>query len=125
MCCTGKRLLIVEDDYNTLIGLQELLGHKGYHVKGATCAAKAIQLTENESIDIVLCDYRLPDMDGNHLCRKLKQINTHLVIFIFTAYNQPELVDLVNESIVDEVFNKPLQLEDLYRALEMYRTCQG
>jgi CheY-like chemotaxis protein len=82
-----NHLLIIEDDPNTLSGLQDLLRQEGYRVHGVTRGRQAIQTILAESIDIVICDYSLPDMDGLQVCRELKRLQPGLKLFLVTAYS--------------------------------------
>lgn len=114
---TLNRLLIIEDDYNTLIGLQELLSYEGYNVSGVSNGHKALDVIATDSIDMVLCDYCLPDMDGVQVCRALKELKPNLIIFMITAFRNTELDNLLQEGIIEMVFNKPIILDELYEIL--------
>jgi two-component system response regulator HydG len=112
-----KRLLLVEDDLNTLRGLEVLLRNDGYWVKGVTRGQHAFAVVEREHIDAVLCDYRLPDIDGLQVCRKLRQLSPHLSLFLLTAYNTVEIARGARECGVEKVFHKPLDLDELFTTL--------
>ena len=53
-----RRLLIVEDDLNTLSGLLDLLSDEGYQVQGVTNGKEALKVVLTGPVDMVLCDYR-------------------------------------------------------------------
>jgi two-component system response regulator (stage 0 sporulation protein F) len=112
-----NHLLIIEDDPNTLSGLQDLLRQEGYRVHGVTRGRQAIQTILAESIDIVICDYSLPDMDGLQVCRELRRLQPGLKIFLVTAYSSAELIKAAKECSVTKIFHKPLDLDDLLTKL--------
>jgi DNA-binding response OmpR family regulator len=112
-----KRILLVEDDPNTLEGLIVLLSHDGYWVRGASSGRQALQLIETAPFDAVLCDYSLPDMDGLRVCRELRERCSGLMIFLITAYNNVELSKSALASGVAKILYKPLDLDELYRTL--------
>jgi PAS domain S-box-containing protein len=81
-----KTILVVEDDpYNTAY-LKEILSDTGLNVIITEYGHEAVRLTESLNPDLVLMDIRLPDMDGNELARKIKQIKPDLRIIAQTAY---------------------------------------
>jgi DNA-binding response OmpR family regulator len=112
-----NHLLIIEDDPNTLSGLQDLLRQEGYRVHGVTRGHQAIQTILAESIDIVICDYSLPDMDGLQVCRELKRLQPELKLFLVTAYSNAEIVKAAKECRIARIFHKPLDLDALLEKL--------
>lgn len=112
-----NHLLIIEDDPNTLSGLQDLLRQEGYRVHGIMRGRQAIQIVLAEAIDIVICDYSLPDMDGLQVCRELKRLQPGLMIFLVTAYSNAEIVKAAKECRIARIFHKPLDVEELLEKL--------
>ncbi len=112
-----KRLLVVEDDPNTLHGLEDLLRNDGYRVIGVTRGHQALAVVTREPIDVVLCDYKLPDIDGLQVCNKLRKLRPHLALFMLTAYNNAEIIRGAKECGIQRVFQKPLDLDELFRTL--------
>jgi CheY-like chemotaxis protein len=112
-----KRLLLVEDDPNTLKGLTDLLRHDGYWVRGVSSGGRALQLIDAAPFDAVLCDYSLPDMDGLRVCRELRLRFPHLMLFLVTAYNNAELSKSAAASGIAKIFHKPLDLDELFATL--------
>lgn len=112
-------LLIIEDDPNTLSGLQELLSHEGYWVRGVMRGREAFDVAKAEPIDMVLCDYCLPDIDGLQVCRELKRLNSQVVIFLVTAYRNTEVVNAAKECGIEKIIDKPIVPEELFVMLEV------
>jgi DNA-binding response OmpR family regulator len=111
------RLLIVEDDRNTLAGLTDLLRQEGYWVHGVTTGRQAVECIAAERFDMALCDYSLPGMDGLRVCQELKRAQPELMLFMITAYNTAELNRAAKECGIIRIFNKPLNLDELFNAL--------
>ena len=112
-----KRLLVIEDDPNTLHGLEDLLRNDGYWVIGVSRGHQALAVVAREHIDVVLCDYKLPDIDGLQVCNKLRKLQPHLSLFLLTAYSNVEIARGARECGVQKVFQKPLDLDELFRTL--------
>jgi two-component system cell cycle response regulator len=68
----AAQILIVEDNPQSLELMSYLLEASGYVVLAAQTGAQAIVVARNESIDLVLLDLQLPDVDGYHVLRGLR-----------------------------------------------------
>ncbi len=117
-----KNLLVVEDNPNTLSGLLELLTDEGYDVNGAMQGDEALEIAEKQPIDMVLCDYNLPDTNGLQVCLRLRKINQHAILFRTTASDSTTLFDTASEYGVAKIFPKPINLDDLFKTLLGFST---
>ena len=115
-----NHLLVVEDDPNTLSGLLELLGDEGYDVNGTMHGNDALQIAAQKPIDMVLCDYNLPDVDGLRVCQRLRKIKPEAILFLTTASDSTTLVDTARKVGVSKIFPKPINLNDLFDTLLGY-----
>ncbi len=68
----AKTILAVDDDENILNLERAILTQEGFEVIGATGAREALRAIEDKTIDLVLLDIVMPDMDGLELCRQIK-----------------------------------------------------
>ena len=66
-----EKVLIIEDDINTLHGLGEILEDENFNISKAKNAKQALKEIENGDFDVVLMDYLLPDRDGLDLSREV------------------------------------------------------
>lgn len=112
-----SRIVIVEDDENTLKGMQKLLTQEGYCVHGMSNSQMAFDAIDAQPFDIVLCDYRLPDIDGLELCCQLKRLQPNLTLFLMTAFSEEELVYKSKNCGVEKIFSKPIALDELFETL--------
>ena len=85
-----KNILIIEDDPNTLSGLIELFRDDGFIVRGTTNGFEALEIAATEPVNVVICDYKLPDMNGLNVCQKIKEIVPNAHIFIISIPNISE-----------------------------------
>ena len=77
-----KVILCVEDNEQELSVLKFMLATNGYRVLSATGGQEAIQLFSDNSVDLVLADYTLPQMNGNQLVDRLKGIASHVPMIL-------------------------------------------
>lgn len=107
------RILIVEDDLNTLSGLGELLRDEGYEVVGVESGKKALRLLEREQFDLMLTDLRMPDIDGLRLYEKSIAYNSNMKTIVMTAYSSVKQAVEAMKKGVYEYLTKPLNMDEL------------
>jgi putative two-component system response regulator len=123
-----SQLLLVEDDADTLSLLRDLFVEEGYKVttaKDGTTALKRAKelLTGRNTLDMIITDYRLPDVTGIDLLETLKNELADSIRIIITGYADITIaMEAINRGKVYKFITKPLNLEDLKivvkRALE-------
>ncbi len=82
---SGERVLIVEDDPSAGAGLRLSLTEHGYDVVLVTTGREALSAAEGRPPEIVLLDLGLPDLDGVHVCRVLREKLPFVPIVMVTA----------------------------------------
>ncbi|NLI21058.1 MAG: response regulator [Clostridiales bacterium] len=85
-----KRVLIVDDEYLVRLGLQTTINWEshGFQIVGAAAdGQEAIALFENNEVDILLTDIKMPGLDGLQLIEELKRRKPSLYVVILTHYN--------------------------------------
>lgn len=68
----GKRVLVIDDEENLRHYLQMVLKEAGYQVETASEGVEALQKMQHQAWDIVLCDIRMPRMDGMAFLKEVK-----------------------------------------------------
>jgi CheY-like chemotaxis protein len=68
----GLTALVVEDEADTLDSMLLLLESLGARALGARDATQAMATLEGTAVEVILCDLRLPGMDGFELCTRLR-----------------------------------------------------
>jgi PAS domain S-box-containing protein len=85
-CFMGKTILVVEDDYYNAKYINEVLSGTGVNILQAENGKQAIEISLSKSIDLILMDIRLPDIDGYEATRQIIQQKADLKIVAQTAY---------------------------------------
>jgi CheY-like chemotaxis protein len=86
----GARTLLWVDDYEPALGLFKLIfERRGYRVLTATRGSAAINLAATNSIDAVVVDYQMPEMDGGMVAQTLKTFYPSLPVVMFSASSVP------------------------------------
>jgi len=109
-----KRILLVEDQPGVRGSITLLLSLDEHTVVEAADGVEGLGLFKPGHFDLVITDFEMPQMKGDELARKIKQVSPLQPILMITAY--PEQLGEA-ENPVDAILNKPFQLEDLRRAM--------
>ncbi len=113
----GKRRVLVVDDDEQIVELfvDVLSRDQRFEVKTATTGYDAGVLTEQFRPDLMILDYMLPDINGNVVCRTIRQ-NPELqgtkIIIVSGVVNQEEIDELLRAG-ADEFVKKPFNIEKL------------
>jgi two-component system, NtrC family, response regulator AtoC len=106
-------LLIVEDEKTSREGLQVALDDR-FEVYTAEDAAAATQLLEEQTFDVLLTDFRLPNEDGMKLIKRAKALPRPPVCILMTAYGSEELaVEAMKNGADDYIAKGRLQIDEL------------
>lgn len=118
-----SKILLVEDDINTRLGLCEILQDEGHHVLLAESGTRALEAFD-DSCDLALCDLRLPDISGLDVLRSLRKRKPELVTVIMTAYTTTEAVNEARAIGVYDWLSKPLNIDKLLTLITEMRSEQ-
>ena len=77
-----KIILCVNDNEQELSVMSFMLNTNGYRVVPATSGQEAIEIFSGMQVDLVLADYSMPQMNGNQLVNRLKQIASHVPMIL-------------------------------------------
>lgn len=85
-----KKLLIVDDEFNSRTLMAHLLKDEVYSADTAENGIAALEKLKNESFNIVITDIKMPVMDGIELFHKIKEFYPQMPVILFTAYGTIE-----------------------------------
>jgi DNA-binding NtrC family response regulator len=106
-------VLVVDDDDLVRWSLRQRLQEHGFGVLGAETARQALE--QSGQADLLLLDYRLPDLDGLAVARAVKHAHPSRPVILMTAYGSPDLAQEAQSLAVDRVVDKPFDLEEVVR----------
>ena len=112
------KVLIIEDDKVALLSLKAALDPVFEEVQAAETGQFAKDLSKTEKFDIAVIDYRLPDIDGVHLIKELKDSIPDLLTLVVTAYSSVETaIESIKMGAYDYVI-KPLDIAALIHTMQ-------
>jgi DNA-binding NtrC family response regulator len=112
------RILLVEDDRNTLEGLSEILGMENYEVVKAIDGKTGVRELRNGSFNVLLTDLVLPDFDGLELANTAWQGQNEIMVVIMTAYGSVKHAVSAMKKGVFDYLTKPIDIDELLIVLK-------
>jgi len=116
-------VLIVEDEDINYMYLETFLRDMKYdfNILHAIDGLEGLNMVKTEkSIDLILMDLRMPEMDGFTATRLIKQINPNIPIVVQTAYISSEDRQKSNEAGCDDFISKPISNDTLRLVIEKF-----
>jgi len=116
------RILIVNDSPSINMMLQFRLESEGFEVDTALSGKDGIKKIKSEEYQLLILDYKLPDMNGKEVCKKIKKddaINNIPIVFI-SAKDQDELAEIVKESGADGYLSVPYAGDEFMNTIKKY-----
>lgn len=115
-----KKILVVDNQISTCELLQKFLSQKNFEVETITQGYPALNIIKKRHFDIIISEYRLPDIGGGELFDKVLKIQPEVImIFMSQEVNLKNAVDLIKRGAFN-FLSKPLQPDEL---LEVMQSC--
>jgi CheY-like chemotaxis protein len=116
---TPRRVLIVDDDPDFLLAAEATLLQPGFVVEHATGGLRGVFIATQDVPDAVLCDLRMPGIDGFIVADALRAdpATARTALFACTARRDLEARAALRESAFDGVFQKPVDWDEAVRLL--------
>lgn len=107
-------ILIIDDEKAIRKTLSEILGYEGYKIDEASDGEEGLSKFKSKNYDLVLCDIKMPKLDGIEFLEKAKEINSEVPIIIISGHGNIETaVEAVKKGAYDYISKPP----DLNRML--------
>jgi two-component system NtrC family sensor kinase len=115
----AARILAIDDELDVLAVLDRLLGNEGYQIDLAEDGETGLALIEKTDYDLILCDVRMPGMDGIEVYQRIKLRDPELaqrVVFVTGDTIRPTTRRFLEESGLPYL-GKPFDLTDLIKTV--------
>ncbi len=111
----GERILVVDDDLDSLKLIGLMLQRNGYEVSAANTGAQALMKAGAEQPDLIILDVMMPDMNGYDVCRRLRANaeTKQIPIIMFTAKTLIDDKVAGFEAGADDYLTKPTHPSEL------------
>ncbi|GEM_PF-1239169 len=110
----GRTLLILDDEAYVLEALKRLLAPEGYRILTAQSPAEGFELLAAHDIRVVVCDQRMPGMDGTEFLGRVRKLHPETVRILLSGHTDlAALTDAVNRGAIYKFISKPWNDETL------------
>ncbi len=113
---TRPRILVVDDHYDTCIGMKMMLERRGYHITLAHSADQALEKAAEQDFDLVISDIGLPDRSGYELMQELRATKDLRGIAL-SGFGMENDVSKAREAGFSQHLTKPINFERLEEAI--------
>lgn len=115
------RILLVEDDPDSLELMAQIVEAAGYQVERAATGFQALEKAAGGSFDLVLLDVMLPGVDGFEVCHRLRRdpATARLPIILISAKGREEDIETGNRVGANAYLRKPISRADLLAAIRL------
>jgi FixJ family two-component response regulator len=109
-----RMLLVVDDEPNILRSLKRLVRKEPYSITTVDSGPAAIEVLEQQQVQILITDQRMPEMAGTELCRIVGERWPHVTRMILSGYSDVDtILDAINEGQIYKFLTKPWNDEEL------------
>ena len=114
----SETILVIDDEQTQREALAGYLRKRGFEVRIADSGASGVAVIESERVDLVLTDYRMPDMDGMGVLQAARRLNPDIEVVMVTAFGSVTgAVDAMREGAA-HYLEKPVDLDALDAVVE-------
>lgn len=113
-----QSILIVDDDRDICLILSRFLTKNGFTVNSAYTAEEGLRLLRQNTYDLALCDFKLPDFTGIELLQKIKVINARIAVIIITGYADIKTALETFRYGANDYITKPLFPDELLASIK-------
>ncbi|MCB9510331.1 MAG: sigma-54-dependent Fis family transcriptional regulator [Deferribacteres bacterium] len=107
------KIFVIEDNATMREGLEQVLSHYGYSVKAFDRAEKALPEIATESPALLICDYKLPGMDGLTALAEIRQAHPLLEVIMITAFGSIDLAVTAMQNGAADFITKPFSADEI------------
>lgn len=113
-----RHILIVDDEPTQCFALQIAIRKmENFQAMTASNGVEALDLIERHSFDLMITDYRMPEMDGLELVRRVRSLSPQTKIIMMTAFANDSMRQSADELGIGCLLDKPIRLADIRAAI--------
>jgi two-component system response regulator HydG len=114
-----KKILVIDDDRDICLLLNRFLTRRGYEVIEMYAGKKALAWLDSNQPNLVMCDYRLGDMDAMEMLTSIKNKYADLPVIIITGYSDMRTAVKVMKMGAYDYITKPLLPDEIIHTIQL------
>lgn len=114
-----KKILVIDDDFDDLTSIKNVLEKEKYKVIGATNGAQALDVLKKDGFDMICLDIQMPTLSGYDVLRILRERLNHKVKMVYVTIVPKQDVDLTDiDGFVQKPFSPSALAKEIKRVLK-------
>jgi len=114
-------ILLIDDEPAQITSIKAFLKRREYTVFSANSGSEGIRLAQENNINLIFTDFRMPDMNGLEVVKSLHTINPEIPVIVITAFSDTaDAVQVMKEGAFDYL-PKPVNLDELEATVKKAR----
>ncbi len=113
----ARNVLVVDDEKTVCNSCKKILSREGYNVDVALSGDEALKKVKGNRFDAVIADWKMPQIDGIEIARRIKKENPDTAVIMITGYPSVESSIKAMRSGVSDYVPKPFTPEELSDAM--------
>jgi len=114
----GRKILVIDDNLELVDLIRRFLESKDFQISIALDGKSGIEKALSYIPELVLLDLKLPDIPGDELLKRLKEIDKDIAIIVVTGYGGEQVaVDMMRKGAID-FLSKPIEYEALLKSIK-------
>jgi two-component system response regulator AtoC len=122
---TKQRILIIDDEENMRHMLSSVLGRLGYEVQSAANGRIGLEIVSREHVDVVLCDIRMPEMDGMEFLRQVNAAGLSVTVIMMSAFGSVDTALAAMRLGAYDYISKPFKADEIELVLRKAEEREG
>jgi len=118
MTISGNRVLIVDDELNMRHMLQTMLNKEGYTADTAANGLEALSMLDEKDFDFILCDIRMPEMDGMSFLNEAKKRYSEKTYIMMSAFGTIDTALEAMKNGAYDYISKPFKTDEVLLTLK-------
>lgn len=120
-----KKILIIDDEENMRHSLSLVLDQEGFNVAAAENGAIALDILSKQNFDVILCDIRMPEMDGVTFLKEFYKNNFKSTIIMMSAYGSIDTAIKAMKIGAYDYISKPFKSDEIILAIKKAEEREG
>jgi len=113
-----EKILVVDDEKDMCRMISSILEKEGYNVDKAYDGGQAIKRIKAKGYNLMILDYKLPDMDGINVLKEVCKVEPSLNVIMISAYGSPSIKSMAKKFGVYRFLDKSFDVKRLVRVVK-------
>ena len=113
----NMKILLIDDDEWIRDSMQLFFEGEGCHLLAIGTAEEGLKILGTQEYDIIIADYRLPDMDGLDFFKRIKETHPNSIKILITAFGSKDLFSKAMKTGIHDFIEKPFTSETIENSL--------